>query len=168
MRAAKHAPFYSRPSPWIPRKPRSSVADRTTSFFEPLPSAVGTNADTESPITRDDSADNEAPDHWQRLIDHELMEWASDPTKFDDDGIEPPSEQIVRLAIALAEHFRDQGLPAPDSVVPDPNGGIVFERRENGLCEVFHVWDDGTVEYQRFQGTRLVERRPLQLETLVT
>ncbi len=141
------------------------MPDRTSFAFAPPPLAVGTSADTESPVTRNDSADPDAPDRWQRLIDHELTEWPSDPTKFDDDGIEPPSDQTIHLAIALAGHFKDQGLPAPDSVVPDPNGGIVFERRENGLSEVFHVWDDGTVEYQRFQGTRLVERRPLQLET---
>jgi len=128
---------------------------------------VGTSADTESPVTREDTADTDARDRWQRLNDHELTEWALDPTKFDD-GIEPPSEQIIHQAIALAENFRDQGLPAPDSVVPDPNDGIVFERRENGVSEAFHVWDDGTVDYQRFQGTRLVERRPLPLETLLS
>ncbi len=49
----------------------------------------------------------------------------------------------------------------PTSVVPDVNGGIVFERRENGITEVFHVWEDNTLEYQCFEGTHLVERRSL-------
>lgn len=119
-------------------------------------------------MNRDYTSGDEARNAWQRLIDSTLTKWEWDISQFDDEGIEPPSRQIVRLAIDLAEGFRDQGLPAPDSVVPDPNGGIVFERRENGLSEVFHVWEDGSVEYQRFQGTRLVERQPLQLEALVS
>ena len=74
---------------------------------------------------------------WQRVIDHKLIEWGWNTREFDEEGVEPPSREIVRLAIDLAERFRDAGFPAPDSVVPDPNGGIVFERRENGLTEVF-------------------------------
>jgi hypothetical protein len=58
----------------------------------------------------------------------------------------------------MAQVFRDKGFTPPDSVVPDPNGGIVFERRAQEMSEVFHLWDDGTVEYRRFQSTRLVER----------
>jgi hypothetical protein len=75
--------------------------------------------------------------------------------------VEAPDGQIIGLAIAVAEWFRDQGDPAPDSVVPDPNGGIVFERRENGSSEVVQIWDDGHVEYMRFEGTRLVARETL-------
>ena len=101
-------------------------------------------------------------------MDHELNEWALDPARFDDDGIEPPSRQIIRLAIALAEAFRDEGLPAPDSVVPDPNGGIVFEQQETACAEVLHIWDDGNVEHQLFRGTRLVERKRYRSILLVT
>jgi hypothetical protein len=87
-----------------------------------------------------------------------LMDWLCDPSQFCDEGIDVPSGMIIRRSIALAENFRDMGLPPPDSVVPDPNGGIVFERREGQISEVFHIWDDGTVEYMRFDGSRLVER----------
>ena len=87
----------------VPQNPRSFVADRTSFAFDPPPLAVDTNADTESLITR--GADNEARDEWQRLIDHKLIEWELDTSEFDDEGIEPPSRQIIRLAIALAEGF---------------------------------------------------------------
>lgn len=159
MRATKPALFHSRPSPWFPQNPRSFVADRTSFAFDPPPLAVETNADKESLITR--GADNEARDQWQRLIDHELTEWELDPARFDDDGIEPPSRQIIRLAIALAEGFRDEGLPAPDSVVPDPNGGIVFERRENvPVAEVGLVVrhsNDSVFAAQSVKGNRIQE-----------
>ncbi len=163
MRATKPALFHSRPSPWFPQNPRSFVADRTSFAFAPPPLAVETNADKRSLITRG-TARQRAHNQWQRLINHELTEWALDPARFDDDGIEPPSRQIIRFSDCLGGRFRDEGLPAPDSVVPDPNGGIVFERRENGLSEVLHVWDDGTVEHQLFRGTRLVEGETLQFD----
>lgn len=131
------------------------AAERIPLMSAVLPDAVATNADIDSPV------EEAVRERWQRVIDYTLIEWGSDASRFDDEGVEPPSRQIVQLAINLATSFRDKGVPAPDCVVPDPNGGIVFERRENGLSEVYHVWDDGTVEYQRFQGTRLVERSTL-------
>ena len=127
-----------------------------------------TNADTESPITRDDNSNIHAADGWQHLIDQHLTRWEATSLAFDDEGIEPPSWEIIRLAIHLAERCRDLGWAAPDCVVPDPNGGIVFERRENGLSEVLHVWDDGTVERQLFRGTRLVERETQQIDLFDT
>ncbi len=135
------------------------AATKPMPFISPsIVEAVQTNIDAEAPTTRDSERDDESREKWQELIDRKLIEWGRDPSQFDDEGVEPPSREIIRLAIALAEQFRDDGLTPPDSVVPDANGGIVFERRENDVSEVFHVWDDGTVEYQRFHGTRLVER----------
>lgn len=95
---------------------------------------------------------------WQRLIDQGLLEWLRDPSQLEDDGIDVPTATIVRLSLDLAERFREEGFPSPDRIVPDPNGGIVFERREGNVSEVLHVWDDGSVEYMRFHGTQLSER----------
>ncbi len=125
------------------------------------PKVVSTNADTQLPVMSIEAGFQAARTAWQRLIDFSLIEWGRDPDRFTDEGVEAPDGQIIALAIAVAERYRDQGYAAPDSVVPDPNGGIVFERRENGSSEVIHVWDDGHVEYMRFEGTRLVARETL-------
>jgi len=108
-------------------------------------------------------ADREAVrrEAWQRLIDERLLEWLSRPTQLDEDGFDAPTATIIRLSLDLAERFCEEGFPPPDSIVPDPNGGIAFERREGHVSEVLHVWDDGSVEYMRFHGTQLVERQPL-------
>jgi hypothetical protein len=98
---------------------------------------------------------------WQSLIDYRLIELGCHSEQIDDEGVSPPSRAIVQIAIQLAERFRDAGFLPPSSVVPDANGGIVFERREENTTEVFHIWDDGEIEYQRFEGSRLVERRPM-------
>ena len=121
---------------------------------------VRTGADTESPMSRDDTGDDNVVERWQTLIDR-MIDWGWNQGEFEDEGIEPPNREVVRLAILLAQRFKEERFRPPDSVVPDPNGGIVFELRENGDCEVWHVWDDGVIEYQRFQGTHLVERGTL-------
>lgn len=99
---------------------------------------------------------------WQRLIDATLMAWSRNPAQLEDDGIDPPKPELIKVAIDLAEKYRDEGsFPPPDTIVPDPNGGIVFERRESNVSEVLHVWEGGTVEYMLFEDARLVERRAL-------
>jgi hypothetical protein len=125
----------------------------------PLPKVVATDVAAEARTSRD--YESAAREKWQEVIDYRLIEWGRDPSQLEDEGVEPPTGQAIRCAIGLAQAFRDAGLTPPDSIVPDPNGGIVFERREKDVSEVLHVWDDGTREYFRFQGTRLAERRPL-------
>ena len=110
---------------------------------------------------RDDEWQRAARESWQNVIDRKLIEWGRASSPLEDMGVDPPTKETIQRAIRLAETFRDEGFPAPESVVPDPNGGIVFERREGDVAEVCHLWDDGTTEYQRFEGTRLVERRAL-------
>lgn len=98
-------------------------------------------------------------DKWDRFIDLTLAEWERDPTVVEDEGIDAPSRAIVSQAIELARRLRDAGRPAPSSMVPDPNGGIVFQRHANDISEEYHIWDDGVVEYLCLQGAKLIERR---------
>lgn len=119
-----------------------------------------TGTDARSPATRA-NRDADARRAWQRLIDETLLKWLLDPESLSDAGVDPPTKTILRLAVDFAELYRDRGLSAPDRIVPDPNGGIVFERREGAVSETVHVWDDGSIEYLRFEGDRLVERGPV-------
>jgi hypothetical protein len=98
---------------------------------------------------------------WQQVIEGDLTAWLRNSKQFEDDGVDPPSGTIVRLAMDIAESFRNQGWPGPDIVVADPNGGIVFERKSGDISEVVHIWDDGSAEYMQFDGTRMVQRAPL-------
>jgi hypothetical protein len=127
---------------------------------DPLPDVVSTSRAGTTPVSVDPGQKQaEWKNAWQRLIDHQLLEWGRDPGQLEDEGVEPPSVSTILAAIQLAQRLRDRGSPPPDATVPDPNGGIVFERQEQDISEVFHVWDDETVEYRCFQGTRLVDRR---------
>ena len=99
---------------------------------------------------------------WDRIIDYRLIEWGRDASSQADDGVEPPSAEVIHRAIELAKNLKERGVPAPDVVVPDPNGGIVFELRGGETVETLHIWDDDErIEYCQFQGARLVERKIL-------
>lgn len=134
------------------------TTDLEMSLTRALPAAVQTNADASSHAFFESEREPGYQRLWDRLIDRTLIEWGSHPEKLSDDDVDPPSAEIIRLAIDWATRCKEVGFPPPDRVVPDANGGIVFQRSENDLSEVFHIWDDRTVEYRRFQGTRLVDR----------
>jgi hypothetical protein len=140
----------------VSKPSRSSVSETRIREFPTGVDAVG-------PMTRSGQHDERARSAWQQVIDRTLMSWLRDPGQLEDEGIDAPSGAIIRQSIDLAEAFRDSreySYPAPDCVIPDPNGGIIFERRVANVKEVVHIWDDGLTEYMRFEGTRLVERGP--------
>ena len=95
---------------------------------------------------------------WNTIIESTLLNWLRDPNQLQDDGFDAPSPMIIRLSLDFAEECRDFNWPAPTGIVADPNGGIVFELNEGELSEVFHVWEDGSIEYMEFHGAQLVVR----------
>jgi hypothetical protein len=101
-------------------------------------------------------------ERWQSLIDRTLLEWLRDPNQLEDDGVDPPSEQILRIGIKHAEWLKHQGESPPDRIVRDPNGGIVFKWCSDESSDELYIWDDGMVESLTFHDARLVERKTLQ------
>lgn len=101
---------------------------------------------------------------WQDVVDYQLLEWANHPLDLEEDGIRTPTHAAIVAACALARQMRDEGKVAPLRVVPDGDGGIVFER--GVVCErlgkryseAIEIADDGAAEYLRFADCRLVCR----------
>ena len=98
---------------------------------------------------------------WQSLVDNRLIDWGLASGQPWGDEITPPSREVVSKAAKLAQKMKN--LPAPHRVVPDGDGGIVFERRSNSSVEVMHVWDDGSVEYYRLTDGRVAERHSVEI-----
>jgi hypothetical protein len=69
------------------------------SISAPVRDVVSTGVDTETPVTSDSGQESAARAAWQRIIDHQLIEWGRDPGQFDDEGIEPPTRETVQRAI---------------------------------------------------------------------
>jgi hypothetical protein len=132
-----------------------------------------TESSSVSPAPQDQiqtRADNELPFNteaipfatkWQSLVDDTLIDWGLLSDRPWGDEITPPSREVVSKAAKLAQKMKD--LPSPDRVVPDGDGGIVFEHRSNAGVEVMHVWDDGSVEYYRLTDGRVVERHSMDV-----
>lgn len=100
-------------------------------------------------------------EQWRSAI-LQLLEWLREPSQLEDDGIEAPTGTIIRLALDVAEKHMRLGYVGPDSIAPDPNGGVVFSRTEHGVSELIYVWDDGKIEYMQLKGSELLQRRALQ------
>ena len=111
-----------------------------------------------SELSQNDAA--KLGDQWGKVLDEQLIEWAQHPEDFIDEGLVPPSRETIHLAFEhVLKPFRDQGRVPPSHVVPDANGGIVFELRSNDVFESIRVQADGHIEYCRFCSGRLVERQ---------
>jgi hypothetical protein len=74
-----------------------------------------------------------------------LERWRSDPPDWGED-IKPPSLCIIELAERIARNLWTHRLQnAAMRVVPDAEGGLVFERYENDVYETLAVLADGSV-----------------------
>jgi hypothetical protein len=93
-------------------------------------------------------------DSWMTCVAH-VRDWCSSPPDWDE-GIEVPSRTTLRLAEEIALVLRRRGMPAPSRVLPDGEGGVVFERREGDLYEALNVFSDGSVGLKRFRSGRMI------------
>ncbi|MEO1333925.1 MAG: hypothetical protein AAFV32_10450 [Myxococcota bacterium] len=75
---------------------------------------------------------------------------------WDEEDFLAPSASLLRTAVELAFWFRSQSFAEPLRVLPDGEGGIVFEREGPGLFESILVTDDLQIELRRFAQGRLL------------
>lgn len=141
------------------------LATELRSFISPMVrAAVSTGAVTEARITRDYGRIDKASEEWHVLIDDQLIEWGRDPSQLEDEDIQPPSMDTIHRAIWLATVLSKADVPAPTRIVPDADGGIVFERHEGSVFESIRLSADGGAEYCAFKNSRLVKRERLVLQ----
>ncbi|MCC6488618.1 MAG: hypothetical protein IT364_14065 [Candidatus Hydrogenedentes bacterium] len=92
-----------------------------------------------------------------------LRAWYENPDQLVDENIVPPSSETIYKAYRLALAMRDSRSPGPLRVVPDGEGGSVFERQEGSVFETICIEATGRVEVMLFEGSRLCARRPVTL-----
>lgn len=110
------------------------------------PDRVPTAAATDETLATYDDAARERREAWRRVIDHKLIEWGRDPSQLEDDDLIPPTRTAIRAACEAASQLRADGRAAPNRVVPDGDGGIVFERWCGPLSESIEFLRDGEME----------------------
>ena len=101
---------------------------------------------------------------WQELTDKQFSSWVRDPEQLSDDGVEAPSVGMVQLAMNIAKVLREQNVEAPDRVVPNGDGGIVFRWRTGDFTWSLELDVDGSLETSLMEHDNLMCRHSLHSE----
>lgn len=98
---------------------------------------------------------------WENIIDYKLVEWGRDPSILEEDDLIPPTGEAIDVSIEVAMQLLKNGNPPPMRVVPDRDGGVVFERWSGPLTVSIIVSRTGSVEVLLWNGSRIVKSEQL-------
>ena len=101
---------------------------------------------------------------WREIIDNRLSAWARDPQQLADEGIEAPGVPMLQLAMDVARALYDQRVEAPDRVIPNGDGGMVFRWRSGDFTWSLELDADGSMETSLMEHNKLVCRHSLHSE----
>ena len=121
----------------------------------------GTHAEGEHLLVRYASRENR--DGWNNVTDETIIEWGCRYAGVKDDDLEWPTRDVLAAAYELARKLQEANVPVPSNIVPNGEGGIVFEWRHGPILRVIEGDKDGSFEFLEFRQSRLVIREPLAL-----
>ncbi len=98
---------------------------------------------------------------WQNVIDGPLKTWELDPASIQEDDFEPPRLDLLPMVVEVALSLRDHGVEPPLRVVPNGEGGVVFEGRTTPFFWSVEVEKTGLLSLSLFRNHRLVSRHQL-------
>jgi hypothetical protein len=98
---------------------------------------------------------------WQAVIDERLKAWEQHSADLDEEALEPPSAEVFPLVEQVAAVLREQGIGPPLRMVPNGEGGVVFEWRDHPFFWSVEVEKDGSLTLAIFRNARLVSRHQL-------
>jgi hypothetical protein len=94
---------------------------------------------------------------WDLAINLLLGWWMADDPVVEEEGTEPSKTAIDR-AIQLAQKWRNKGESSPTRVVPDQEGGLIFELHVEQTYQSLRVSAEGHFALLEFRDGRLVDR----------
>ncbi len=103
---------------------------------------------------------------WQSIINEYLLTWwVNSAPDLADEDLEPPTQAVIDLAIKVAMTMSQEKTIAPPlRVVPNGEGGLVFERWGNDVFERFELRRELNMEYTVFKNNTLIGRQSLPVE----
>lgn len=100
------------------------------------------------------------PPGWRRAV-RLLRSWMWGMPIIEEEGLVPPSQEVIDVAIKVAHQFSEQGMDAPSRVIPNGEGGIMFERYlqsgDSRVLETVEVFSDRQVEFSKYDNSSLKE-----------
>lgn len=109
------------------------------------------------------SIDEELAAHWDSIIDHKLIEWGRETEAFQVEGLIAPTSEAIGRACELVRAMRYEGWSLPTGVIPDGEGGIVFENRHGAFYQRVEIDEHGGMSFVTFQDATLVSRVPIDV-----
>lgn len=100
---------------------------------------------------------------WETIVDKYLIEWGKNPSVIEEYDLAPPTGPILLRSIELARACAADGWPAPQRVLPDGDGGVIFERGTGAVFQSLRVDRDGRIELLTFHNSKLVARDQFSL-----
>jgi hypothetical protein len=92
--------------------------------------------------------DQRRRDAWQEMIDGPLLEIARAPQQFAEDDLTPPSATAIDIAMMIARQLRNGDMDPPRTIVPNGDGGILFEwGRPGDLYLTLEIDEKGPAVY---------------------
>jgi len=89
-----------------------------------------------------------------------LAEWNMSPSRIDEDGLEFPSVEAISKARELC-NLQELPISAPSRIVADGEGGLSLKWIHGDQLEAIQIAGDGSAEFVKFVGPRLVIREPI-------
>lgn len=134
-----------------------------------MSAALATTSACTTNVVQTGVADNEAQstllylgrdaEHWNKL-EQQLRRWKENPSEIQDDEVTPPDRDLIVTAIGILRLIRDNKGAPPLRIVPNGEGGIVFESRTGSYFQAIELARDRSVEFMVFRNSRLVFRLP--------
>jgi len=144
-----------------PIRQRRLQADATTAYSYSVDPEWMYSSDLDATGLAKQDRSNEARSGWQAIIDNWLIEWGRNPQELEDDYVIPPSFAVIKDACKVAKSMRNKGFPVPLRVVPNGEGGVVFEWWAGPIFQTIEISCNGTLEAVTYENSRLVAREEL-------
>lgn len=99
---------------------------------------------------------------WQKVIDSHLRNWWHGIPGLEDEGLVSPTPNVIRAAINIARSLLEQALDPPSRVLPNGEGGIIFERYDrrgqDQIYETIEIFENLEIELSLYRNSRLISR----------
>ena len=119
-----------------------------------LADVAHTNVSDDAALANSESYSSDDYASWDRVIDR-LIEWRRDPSVLQEDDFVVPSSATLHAAKEIARLLQATRQPPPLRVVPDGEGGVVFERRSGRVFFTLELTSDQWIEESVFVDCRL-------------
>lgn len=99
---------------------------------------------------------------WQKIVDVHLRNWWYGVPGLEEEGLVSPTRTVLNAAIKIVEALAEQSFDPPSRVVPNGEGGIIFERYErrgqDQIYETIEIFKNLEMELSLYKNSKLLLR----------